>query len=312
MQLERVALIGGTGFVGRQLCRVLAELGYRVRVPTREPDRAKALTVLPTVELLHVDVHDAAALEQVVAGCDAIINLVGVLHDAGGTRGFAAAHVDLARKLVTAARAQGVRRLLQMSALAAAADAPSAYLRSKGEAERIVTESGLDWTIFRPSVIFGSQDRFLNQFAGLLRWFPLLPLARHDALFQPVYVEDVARAFAHALGDVATIGQRYDLCGPRRYTLRELVMWTGRTIHCSRPIIGLNRPLSYLQAWAMEFLPVKLITRDNVRSMELDSVSDHPFPFGMRPQALEAVAPAWLAADTPRARYDRMRSQAGR
>lgn len=312
MQFERIALIGGTGFVGRQLCRVLAGRGYRVCVPTREPDHAKALTVLPTVDLLHIDVHDTASLERVVSGCDAVINLVGVLHDARGTRGFAAAHIDLARKLIAACRARGVRRLLHMSALGAAADAPSAYLRSKGEAERVVAESGLDWTIFRPSVIFGPEDNFLNLFAGLLRAFPLMPLGSPGAQFQPVYVGDVAEAFVRALDDVTSIGRRYDLCGPKRYTLRELVVWTGRTIGSPRPIIGLGSGLSYCQALALELSPKKLITRDNVRSMRVPSVSDQAFPFGIRPQALEAVAPAWLAADTPRTRYDRMRSQAGR
>jgi NADH dehydrogenase len=199
-----------------------------------------------------------------------------------------------------------------MSALGAAPDAPSAYLRSKGEAEHIALDAGLDVTVFRPSVIFGPEDSFLNLFAGLSRLLPVLALARPDARFQPVYVGDVAAAFVHALGDVATCGRRYDLCGPRRYTLRELVAWTGRAAGCPRPIIGLNRTLSYCQAFAMELLPVKLMTRDNLRSMEVDSVCDCAYPFGIQPQALEALAPAWLADDTPRARYDQLRSRAGR
>jgi uncharacterized protein YbjT (DUF2867 family) len=312
MQITQVCVIGGSGFVGRHVCQQLAARGYRVRVPTRDRERAKQLILLPTVDVVRSDVQDPAALAAVVRGCDAVINLVGVLHDARGPRGFAAAHVELARKVVAACRDTGARRLLQMSALAAAPDAPSAYLRSKGEAEGIVRESGLDWTIFRPSVIFGPEDGFLNLFAGLLRLFPVFPLGSPGAKFQPVYVGDVAAAFVHALPDAGSIGHSYDLGGPRRYTLRELVQWTGRIIGCPRPVIGLNRPLSYLQAAAMECLPVKLMTRDNVRSMEVDSVSDRPFPFGIRPQSLEALAPSWLAVDTPRARYDRLRSRAGR
>jgi NADH dehydrogenase len=307
-----IAVIGGSGFVGRHVCQQLAASGYRVRVPTRDRERAKSLILLPTVDVVRADIHDPAALAGLLRGCDAVINLVGVLHDARGPRGFAAAHVELASKLVAACREAGVRRLLQMSALAAAADAPSAYLRSKGEAERIVRDSGLDWTIFRPSVIFGPEDSFLNLFAGLLRLLPVLALASPQARFQPVYVGDVATAFAHALSDVASIGRSYDLCGPRRYTLRELVTWVGRTIGRPRPVIGLNRSLSYCQAFAMELLPVKLMTRDNLRSMEIDSVSDNSFPFGIRPQSLEALAPCWLVTETPRARYDRMRSRAGR
>lgn len=312
MQISQICVIGGAGFVGRHLCQQLAAQGYRVRVPTRDRERAKALILLPTVDVVVADVQDPAALAAMVRGCDAVINLVGVLHDASGKRGFAAAHVELARKVVAACRANKVRRLLQMSAFGAAMDAPSAYLRSKGEAETIVRESGLDFTIFRPSVIFGPDDSFLNMFACLLRALPVIALASPGARFQPVYVDDVAAAFVRALPDMKTFGQSYALCGPQRYTLRELVAYVGRITGRQRPILGLNRALSYCQAYAMEWLPVKLMTRDNLRSMEVDSVSDSVFPFGIKPRALEAVAPMWLATRTPRARYQRFRNAAGR
>jgi uncharacterized protein YbjT (DUF2867 family) len=312
MQITNICVIGGAGFVGRHLCQQLAAQGYRVRVPTRDRERAKALILLPTVDVVVADVQDPAALAAVVLGCDAVINLVGVLHDAHGKRGFDAAHVALARKVVAACRAGKVRRLLQMSALAAAPDAPSAYLRSKGEAEMIVRESGLDFTIFRPSVIFGPDDSFLNLFAGLARAMPVLALASPGARFQPVYVDDVAVAFVRALTDMVTFGQCYELCGPQRYTLRELVAYVGRITGHPRPVIGLNSLLSYCQAYAMEWLPVKLMTRDNLLSMQVDSVCDCPFPFGIKPQALEAVAPMWLATRTPRARYQHFRNVAGR
>lgn len=312
MRIDNVCVIGGSGFVGSHLCRQLAARGCRVRVPTRDRERAKALILLPTVEVVEADVHDPAALARAVTGCDAVINLVGVLHDGRGRRSFRAAHVELARNVVAACRAGGVRRLLQMSAAGAAVDAPSAYLRSKGEAERIVRESGLDWTIFRPSVIFGPEDGFLNLFAGLARVLPVLVLACPDAQFQPVHAGDVATAFVRALEDDRSFGRSHDLCGPKRYTLRELAGWVGRVTGHPRPVIGLNPALSYCQAFAMELLPVKLMTRDNLRSMSVPSISDQPFPFGIRPQSLEALAPQWLAGDTPRAAYDRMRSHASR
>lgn len=312
MRIDNVCVIGGSGFVGSHLCGQLAARGYRVRVPTRDRERAKALVLLPTVEVVEADVHDPAALARVVSSCDAVINLVGVLHDGRGRRSFRTAHVELARNAVEACRAGGVRRLLHMSALGAAKDAPSAYLRSKGEAEGIVRESGLDWTIFRPSVIFGPEDRFLNLFAGLARVLPVLALACPGARFQPVYAGDVAEAFVRALEDDRSFGRSHDLCGPKRYTLRELAGWVGRVTGHPRPIIGLGATLSYAQALAMELLPVKLMTRDNVRSMSLPSVSDQAFPFGIRPQALETLAPQWLADDTPRAAYDCMRSRASR
>lgn len=312
MQITTVCVIGGSGFVGRHLCQQLTARGYRVRVPTRDRERAKALSLLPTVELVVVDVHNPAALAAVVQGCDAVINLVGVLHDERNERGFVAAHIELSRKVIAACKAGTVRRLLHMSALAAAPDAPSAYLRSKGEAERVVLDSTLDVTIFRPSVIFGPDDSFLNLFAALTRMLPIMVLASPAARFQPVYVADVAAAFVRALTDRATFGSRYDLCGPKRYTLRELVAYVGAVTGHPRPILGLNRALSFLQAAVMELLPVKLMTRDNVRSMQIDSVCDCAFPFGIKPQALEAVAPSWLAARTPRARYQRLRDVAGR
>ena len=312
MQITNICVIGGSGFVGRHLCQQLAAQGYRVRVPTRDRERAKALILLPTVDVVVADVQDPATLAALVQGCDAVINLVGVLHDSSGKRGFEAAHVALARKVVAACRANKVRRLLQMSALAAATDAPSAYLRSKGQAEMIVRESGLDFTIFCPSVIFGPDDSFLNMFARLARALPVIALASPGARFQPVYVDDVAAAFVRALPDMKTFGRCYELCGPQRYTLRELVAYVGRVTGHQRPIIGLNRALSYCQAYAMEWLPVKLMTRDNLRSMEVDNVSDSAFPFGIKPQALEAVAPMWLATRTPRARYQRFRNLAGR
>jgi NADH dehydrogenase len=196
-----------------------------------------------------------------------------------------------------------------MSALNAAVNAPSAYLRSKGEAEAIVRESGLAYTIFRPSVIFGREDRFLNLFDTLLRVMPVIALGSPNARFQPVYVEDVARAYAEALTRLESFGRSYDLVGPRVYTLRELVTWVGEITGRRRPIIGLNDTLSYLQARTLELLPGKLITRDNYHSMKVDAVSSAPLPFGIAPTPLEAAAPAWLAQHTPRDRYNAFRAR---
>lgn len=312
MHITTVCVLGGSGFVGRHVCHRLAALGYRVRVPTRDRERAKQLILLPTVEVVDADVHDAQQLARAIHGCDAVINLVGVLHDGRGRGSFREAHVELARKVIAACRDQGVRRLLHMSALAASVQAPSAYLRSKGEAEVIVRESGLDATLFRPSVIFGRDDSFLNLFANLLRLLPVMVLASPNARFQPVFVEDVAAAFVSSLTGLDTFGKSYELCGPRVYTLRELVETVGALTGRRRPVIGLNDTLSYWQAFAMELSPVKLMTRDNYYSMKVDSVCACDFPFGIQPAALEAMAPEWLGKRTPRARYQRFRNHAGR
>lgn len=312
MEITTVCVLGGSGFVGRHICHQLAARGYRARVPTRDRERAKGLLLLPTVELVEADVHDPGELARAVRGVEVVINLIGVLHEGRGRQSFAQAHGALARSLVAACRQEGVRRYLHMSALNADPDGPSAYLRSKGEAEAIVREADADVTVFRPSVIFGPEDSFLNLFASLVRWLPIVMLGSPNARFQPVFVEDVAAAFVRSLEDVKTFGRSYDLCGPKVYTLRELVEYAGRTIGHARPVIGLNDTFSYWQAFAMEWLPVKLLTRDNYYSMKAESICHCEFPFGIQPTALEAAAPGWLKPQTPRSRYQGYRNQAHR
>jgi len=282
-------------------------------VATRDRERAKEqLILLPTVDVTPANIHDPAQLAAFVRGADAVINLVGVLHDGRGNRSFQAAHVELARKVVAACRESGIGRLLHMSALASARDAPSRYLRTKGEAEAIVRESGLAWTLYRPSVVVGPGDSFLNLFATVLRFSPAVALACPGARFQPEFVEDVAAAFVKGLADLGSFGKSYDLCGPRVYTLRELVEYVGTVTGRRRPVVGLNDALSYCQALAMELLPVKLMTRDNYYSMKVDNVCGCDFPFGIAPAALEAVAPSYLGRRTPRARYQEFRERGHR
>jgi NADH dehydrogenase len=313
MIIEDVLVLGGSGFVGRHVCQQLVEQGYRVTIPTRDRERAKVdLIPLPTADVIVADVHDDATLERLVRGSQAVINLVGVLQNGRGKGSFAEAHAGLARKVVGACQRAGVRRLVHMSALNADASGPSDYLRSKGEAEAIVRGSGLDWTIFRPSVIFGRQDRFLNLFAKLESLLPVVFLASPNARFQPVYVGDVAAAFTASVPSLESYGRSYDLVGPKVYTLRELVEYVGRVTGHRRPIVGLGPALSNLQAFALELAPGKLMSRDNVKSMTVDNVSASPLPFGMTPTALEAVAPTWLAYRTPRARYNLFRDRARR
>jgi uncharacterized protein YbjT (DUF2867 family) len=318
MEISNVAVLGGSGFVGRHVCQALAAKGYRARVATRDRERAKEqLILLPTVDVTVADVHDPSQLAWLLQGAEAVINLVGVLHDGRGHAGFQDAHVELTRKVVAACKAGGVPRLLHMSAVGADAAGPSRYLRTKGEAEAVVRASGLAWTIFRPSVIFGRGDGFLSLFARLLRIAPVIPLASPDARFQPVYVEDVAAAFESSLGHPDSAGRSYDLCGPRVYRLRELVEYVGEVTGRRRPVIGLNDNLSYLQALAMEMPPLKqvlrslgmLMTRDNYYSMKVESVCAGDFPFGIVPTAVEAVAPSYLGERSPRRRYDGFRAR---
>jgi uncharacterized protein YbjT (DUF2867 family) len=313
MTPQRIVVVGGSGFVGRHVVARLAAAGHAVVVPTRRRESAKHLILLPTVEVVEADVYDRAALARLLAGATAVVNLVGILNESGRAT-FARSHVELVRMLTAACAAAGVRRFLQMSALHAEPAGPSQYQRSKGEAEVVVKASSLAWTIFRPSVIFGPEDSFLNLFAQLARLLPVVALASPNARFQPVYVGDVAHCMAHALTDDATIQQSYDLCGPTVYTLRDLVRYVGQVSGAVRPIIPLGTRLSRLQATVLEMLPGPLMSRDNLASMTRDSVCDCAFPavFGIAPTALEAIAPEYLAPAARHSPYDAYRAGGGR
>lgn len=315
--MANVLILGGSGFIGSHLAERLIRDGHCLRVPTRRRERAKHLLVLPTIDVIEANVHDPAELRALLQGMDVVVNLIGVLHDGRGKPygpGFAAAHVELPRQLVEACRATGVRRLLHMSALKAASDAPSAYLRSKGDGEAIVVgaRGTLQTTIFRPSVVFGPEDAFLNLFARLQRRLPAVVLGSPDARFQPVYVGDVAEAFVRSLRAGESYGRAYDLVGPKVYTLRDIVRYAGEVSGHPRPILPLGSRAAYLQAMALEFAPGKLLTRDNYYSMTVDSVSDAPLPFDIDATAMEAVAPLYLADDHPRTRYAFFRYRARR
>ncbi len=309
MKHENFLVVGGSGFVGRHLVAALAARGARVTVPTRRRDRAKHLILLPTVDVVEADVRAPGVLARLAAGRDTVVNLAGILHGPD----FTPTHVELAQAVVNACRAAGVKRLLHMSALGADPAAPSEYLRSKGIGERaVLAADDLEVTVFRPSVIFGPEDRFLNLFAQLAKFLPVIALGSPEARFQPVYVGDVVKAYLAALEDRDAAGKRYDLCGPHECTLRELMEFVCAVTGRRRLIVGLPEGLSYLQAWAMELLPMKLLTRDNFESMRVPSVCDCAFPFAIQPVALEAVAPAWLAPMGPRQRYPQLRWKARR
>jgi NADH dehydrogenase len=307
-----ICVLGGGGFVGHHLASLLAARGHAVTVPCRQRERIKDLLVLPDARLVEADIHDPDTLRRLFAGMDAVINLVGILH--GSEADFRRAHAELPSKVVEACRAAGVRRLLHMSALGADPASPSLYQRSKAEGEDEVLKAGdLDVTVFRPSVIFGPGDSFLSLFAGMLRLAPVVPLAGAHARFQPVYVLDVARAFADSLTAPDTIGKSYALCGPRVYTLAKLLAITGTAIGRTPLILPLGDRASYWFARLMELKPgSKLMTRDNYYAMRVDNVCPEGFPacFG-RPTDLDAVI-GYLRAAGQRAQYARHRRAARR
>jgi len=308
MKLDNVLVLGGSGFIGRHLVAELVRRGVKVTVPSRRRERAKHLILLPTVDVVEADILQHGVLDRMTRGKDALINLVGSLHG-----DFARAHVEVPLAAVSACRAAGVKRLLHMSALGAAPDAPSEYLRTKAKGEQAVMDAeDLHATVFRPSVVFGPEDTFLNRFATMARFLPVIAVPCPHARFQPVYVGEVARAMAVAAADTETFGQRYELGGPREYTLKQLVELVCAMTHRRRLVIGLPDKLSYLQAWMLEHLPGPLMTRDNYRSMKVPNTTKAEWPLGSERQTLEAVAPAYLAPSGPRERYPQLRWRARR
>jgi NADH dehydrogenase len=302
--MNDVLILGGSGFIGNRLCELLVETGGGavgdLTVVTRHAPRARHLLVLPAVVTLEADVHDDAELARVVAGHRRVVNLVGTLH--GDDAEFRRVHADLPRRVARACREAGVERLVHLSAIGAAPDAPSMYLRSKAEGEAALASSGVPVAVLRPSVVFGAHDQFLNLFARLARVAPVIPLAAADAQFQPVWVDDVARAIIACLQAPQPLAQVFECAGPTVYALQELVDLAARCSGHARPIVPLPDFVGRLQAWVLEHLPGDpLMTRDNLASMQVPSVASGRYPglqdLGIRPTALEAVVPQWMAHD---------------
>jgi uncharacterized protein YbjT (DUF2867 family) len=318
MRTLDICILGGTGFVGTRLAARLSRDGHRVTVLSRDRERHKELRVLPGVDVENCDVYNAAALSEHFRGHTVVVNLVGILNERGfGGAGFRRAHTELTRRALQAAKSAGVTRFLQMSALRADPAAPSYYLSSKGEAERLIqTECGaLDWTIFKPSVMFGPGDSFLNRFAALLAAMPLVfPLARPDARFQPVYVDDVIEAIVRCLHGGACSHQSYELGGPHTYSLRQIVAFVATVTHRRRLIVGLPDFLARLQGLVMNFVPGRPFSSDNYRSLTIDSIYTHDgfAQLGIQPDAMEGVARQYLGAFEDNSRLSRDRMLAGR
>ena len=303
MAKQQVLLIGGTGFIGSAIVEsLLQSKEFEVHLMTRSSSRRKENSRQELVQThLYTDVSEAS-LKQLFAQLDpnvCIINLVGVLHASQAFPygpEFKVAHIDIVRAIISGMRAHRLQRYIHMSALGADSQGPSMYLRSKGEAELLVKASGLDWTIIRPSVVFGETDNFINMFGKLQRFFPIMPLAGAYVQFQPVSVLDVAEVFKQAILEASTIHQSYDLGGPTVYSLAELIRFAAKRQGISRPVIPLPDWMGYLQALLLEKLPgPTVMSRDNLASMKSPSILDPSLPnafietFKISPRPLESL-----------------------
>jgi NADH dehydrogenase len=318
MRPQSIVVLGGTGFLGTRLVARLIKDGHRVTALSRDREQHKHLLVLPGLTLENCDVYEEAQLSERFRGKDVVINLIGILNERGFSGlGFRRAHTDLTRGVLQAVRSAGVGRLLQVSALKAATDAPSYYLRSKGEAEKLIRDSNtaLDWTIFQPSVMFGRGDSFLNRFAGILASIPFVfPLAKPNARFQPVLVDDVVEAALRCLHGGASSRQTYELGGPQTFSLREIVALVAKLTGRRRWIVGLPDFAARTQALIMDFVPGRPFSSDNYRSLKIDSVcaEDGFARLGIRPQSMPASARQYLGALEDNARLSQNRASAGR
>lgn len=314
MKIEKVCILGGTGFVGSYLTARLNKQGIYIRIPTRHPQRHRELQVGGGVELVALDAFDQAQLKAALSGCDAAINLIGILNENRVGEDFRYVHIELADRIVTACKATGVSRLLHMSALnASESNGASIYLKTKGEAENRTHTLGkpqLKVTSFRPSVIFGSTDSFFNRFAALLLSLPgPFPLACPHTRFAPVYVGDVAEAFAKSLDDKTTWGKGFELCGPQSFTLRELVEYTARQCGLKKRIIGLSDGASRLQAKILGRLPGKPFSYDNYLSLQVDSLcsKDGLAELGIKPTSIDTIVPYMFSNESERRRLQQLR-----
>ncbi len=311
MKNLNICIIGGTGFVGSHLCAELVKRGHRVKVLTRQREQNRHLLVLPSLQLVQANVHSENELKQHFENCDVVINLIGILnekrHDGSG---FHMAHVELARKVITICSTCKVPRLLHMSALNASPDEKSFYLRTKGEAENYVhtfAANKIAVTSFRPSVIFGAEDSFVNRFANLLKFTPLaLPLACSKTQFAPVYVDDVAQVMADSIDDTSTFDQRINLCGPKRYSLKELVKYISHVSNQPRIIIGLPNWASKLQANILEYFPGKPFSKDNYLSLQKDSICPDASTCST---SMESIVPKYINNDPHHERMETYRAK---
>lgn len=311
--MNRICILGGTGFVGKQLAATLSQRGYPCRLLSRHPQRHAGLKVLAEIELVKISQFDTATLQHHFKGCQTIINLIGILNESS-RHSFRELHINLVDRIIEAAINTGATRLLHMSALHAnAGKGSSDYLRSKGEGENRAHTHGssaLTVTSFRPSVIFGPGDGLFNRFASLLQYSPwIFPLASPQSRFSPVYVGDVAEAFARSLAAPNASGAHYDLCGPETYTLKEIVEYTAKQLGLQRLVVPLNPGLSRLQALILGKMPGRPFTLDNYHSLQTDSICDTNglIQLGIQPESIHSHVPGYLANQGYRKQFHRFR-----
>jgi nucleoside-diphosphate-sugar epimerase len=276
MAYSNFILLGGSGFIGKQLAFALANRGYTVTIPCRRPHRNKDLLVHPNIRVIEANVFDSDQLDSLCQNQHAMVNLIGILHERKRDD-FRRVHIDFIKTLVDACTRHNIKRFLHLSALGAdQGTGTSRYLRSKGEGENLLHTFGqrdLQVTSFQPSVVFGKNDQFINQFAAILKLcFGFFPLACAQSKLAPVYVGDLVEKIVNSIDDKSTHSQRYPVCGPEVFSLKQILELIVKAMDSSCRIVPLGNTASKLQARVLQNLPGKLFTMDNYRSLQTPSV----------------------------------------
>ena len=276
----RVLITGATGFVGRAVCEAVVREGHSVRRMARGSRSQSLEAQNDGTDWVRGSVLCPNDLRQGMQGCDAVIHLVGIIGEIGDQT-FERVHQEGTRRVLEAALTSGVRRIVHMSALGTRPEAASRYHQTKWAAEEAVRSSGLDWTVFRPSLIYGPGDGFVNLFAGMSRWSPVLPvIGRGTSLLQPVSVDCVARAFARALDSKPAVHQTYDLCGPDRLNLPQILQTLLRITRRRRVILRIPRALAWYPTAVLEWVFPRVLrrpaplSRDQILMLEEDNVGN--------------------------------------
>jgi len=301
MNQHRAAILGGNGFIGRYIVKRLAERGDVLTVGGRRAAAAKFLKLkgdVGQVGLVNIRIDDEALLPAFVANNDAVVNLVGILHESGGQRFDRVHHVGPAR-LARLAREAGVARFVHISAIGADPRSNSAYARTKAAGEEAVRDAFPTATILRPSVVFGPEDQFFNRLAALAMISPVVPvIGGGETRFQPVYVGDVADAVVRVIDDSTTAGRTYELGGPKVYSLRALTELLLAEIHRRRYLLDLPFGLASLQARLTSLLPNPPLTPDQVEMLKRDNIVSSGAltlaTLGITPTPVEAILPSYL------------------
>jgi len=291
---KQICIIGGSGFVGRAITHAARSEGHEVIIGCRHPEKARDLQVAGA-RLTRVDVTSGFGLDRAVARADCVINLVGLLFEKG-SQTFAAAHIRGTEHILATCTRAGVQQYLHMSALGADADSPSKYAQTKAKAETAVKQSKLDYTIFRPSIIFGAGDSFFNKFKQMTALVPVLPVIAGETRFQPVWVEDVARAFIACIGNRHVKGKVFELGGPEVFTFRELLELMLRLLDRRQMLVSVPKPVARGMAAIMQFLPTPPLTPDQLKLLQRDNVvAGATFPpiFG-KPSSVSEVLPTYI------------------